>query len=592
MDTFEERLAQLDALLEKEGLNPDALKRGSRIPARASGQTSPMSAAQRSIFLAQQLAPGDPSYNMTMTVPLPPSLDVGALAKAIDAVVRKHEILRTSFATSFEQQVSLEVTVPLRQVDAADMSDRLAIQRADAALPFDLSQGPPIRASLVRHREGHDLLLSVHHVACDGASLAYLFDDLSVAYESLRNGVDVELPAPEVQYADFAAWESEQLETDLGRQHLEWWRTKLAGANSLEFSDAAAHPPPSSGASGWELRVLSVPVTRDLHRYAGTSGTTLFAVLAAVFQATVARISGARDIVLSTAASHRERPELERAVGVYLNTVAVRTRLEDDPPLSEIVGRVRTASAEAFAHQGVPFESVVAAVAPLRQDGEIPFCQLMLAFHDFHPARFHSSQWEEPWGTVQFIQNATAKFPVALFVTEREGRLELALEYDSRKLTAAHSGVLLDSVVGTIDALLSDPSIRLSQLRLVSDAEGMIQVQAERPRRRPVPPRDEVEVQVLSIWKTLLGRDDIGVEDGFFEVGGKSVLLFRMKALLEEAFGRPVEVSDLFRYPRVRAIAELLGVKSNEAAPVDEAEERGRARSAAAGRRRKGAGGE
>lgn len=377
----EDRIAALPAHLQ-EALRrrmAGTVSRAPEIPAAAdrSGPV-PLSSAQRRLWFFSQLRPDDPEYNSAFALRLTGELDVEALATALRLLVARHEPLRTTFEEVDGEPRQLiqppdEVALPV--LDAAP-EDLDAVLKAEYSRPFDLVHGPLLRAVLVRlGRAEHVLLVCVHHIATDGASMGVLTEELGLLY---RDGERAELPPQPLQYADFAVWQHNRPTRAAGLEH---WTRQLTGVTPLDLP--TDRPRPAARSTAGAVREFAVPsdVARGLAELARTSETTLFTVLLAACQALFARCTGQEDIALGTVVSGRDRPELERVVGFFVNTVVLRSDVDRSAPFADHLAAARQTVLDAFAHDDVPFEEVVDAVHAGRDPGRNPLFDVMVLLH-------------------------------------------------------------------------------------------------------------------------------------------------------------------------------------------------------------------
>ncbi|RLK61737.1 non-ribosomal peptide synthase protein (TIGR01720 family)/amino acid adenylation domain-containing protein [Actinokineospora cianjurensis] len=332
----------------------------------------PQSFAQRRLWFLDQFEPGDTEYVSPTALRLSGDLDVTALTSALTALIARHESLRTTF-----DEVGGEAVQIVHEPYPADLAvvdgDPSRVLERESAQPFDLRQGPLLRTTLVRvaPRE-HVLVLTLHHIVTDGWSTAVLTDDLGALYRAELSGVDASLPEVPVRYTDFTVWQREQ-GSDVG-----FWQAALAGIQPLELP--TDRPRPAVRTTSGAKHEFTLPAaTLDALRQVGRRvDGTLFTTLLAACQVLFARYSGQSDIALGTVAAGRDRAELERVVGFFVNTVVLRSSVDLRAPFAEVLARARATALEAFAHQDVPFERVVDAVAPERDASRSPLFDVMV----------------------------------------------------------------------------------------------------------------------------------------------------------------------------------------------------------------------
>ncbi|MEV4051952.1 non-ribosomal peptide synthase/polyketide synthase [Amycolatopsis sp. NPDC049688] len=325
------------------------------IPPADRSRPVPLSFPQQRLWFLHQFQPDGPGYHSALALRLTGPLDLPVLTAALQALVARHEALRTTFGEVDGAGVQIvhpprELPVPVVGTDHQDLERVLA---EEYERPFDLRRGPLLRALLARVRaDEHVLLLTAHHIVVDGWSLGVLTGELNVLYGG------GELPPLPVQYPDFAAWQRSPSNPGPAG-HLAYWRERLAGTSPLELPSDRPRPPVRTGAGAAHRFRLPAALTARLTEVARSRRTTLFTVLVAVCQALLARYSGQDDIAVGTVTSGRSRPELRGLVGFFANTVVLRSRVDVRRSFSELLDEVRRTVLDAFAHDEAPLEHLV-----------------------------------------------------------------------------------------------------------------------------------------------------------------------------------------------------------------------------------------
>ena len=385
----------------------------------------PASFAQQRLWFLDQLEPGGASYNIPTAVRLKGDLDVDALGRALNEVVRRHEVLRTTFAAEGgvpRQVISPGLDLPMAVVDLEHVPDsgreahaRLLIED-EARRPFDLARGPLLRASLLRLAEREQIVLvTMHHIASDGWSIGVLVREVAALYDAFLAGHPSPLPEPTIQYADYAAWQRAWLQGDALKALLDFWSGQLAGVPTLELPADRPRPPSMSGRGGTRSIVVPKAVVDELKVLGRKEGATLFMALLSAFQALLHRYTGQTDIVVGSPIAGRTRSELEELIGFFVNTLVLRGDLSGDPSFREILGRIRKAALDAYAHQDLPFEQLVGALHPGRDASRTPIFQVMFALQN-GPCRRRSGAGLDL--EIVDTMSGTAKFDLTLFATE------------------------------------------------------------------------------------------------------------------------------------------------------------------------------
>ncbi|MEF7613140.1 amino acid adenylation domain-containing protein [Aquincola sp. MAHUQ-54] len=387
----------------------------------------PLSPAQQRLWVMAQLEPGNPFYNIAAAVHLPGPLPRSVLDARLAALAQRHDNLRSRFPAQDGQarlviEPRVDVHVELLAPAPGQTVDELIA--AEARRPFDLASAPLWRVAAVRDEvdgtEGHRVLVVMHHILGDAWSLGLLVQALAD-----DAGTVAPLPPPlPLQYADFAAWQRAQDHADA----LGWWRTHLAGAPALLDLPTDFARPARQRLDGASLRFEIDPATRDaLQALARAEGATLYMLLLAAFKLLLSRYAGSTDVVVGTPVGHRPDPRLDEVIGLFANTLALRTRLDGCTHFGELIARVRQTVLDGFAHQQVPFEQVVEALDVPRHWRHAPVFQAMLLWQPAAPA----GTPRRPW-TPQPVDLGVTRFDLTLALADQaDGAAGLAgrLEY-------------------------------------------------------------------------------------------------------------------------------------------------------------------
>jgi amino acid adenylation domain-containing protein len=447
-------------------------------------RTYPLSFSQQRLWFLDQLAPGNTYYNIHLPIPINAAVDVPVLERALNELVRRHEVLRTTFAAEDgqpRQLVSRELTLRLPLVDLAPLppsereaeAGRIAVEAVQR--PFDLAAGPLLRVMLLRLQPTeHSLLVTVHHIACDGWSIGVFIRELTAiygAYLAARPSPLAELP---LQYGDFAAWQREWLRGDVLERQLSYWREQLADLPPLQLPTDRPRPAVQShrGAfRGFALPGALVPRLREL---AHQEGATLFMALLAAFKALLARYSGQDDFAVGTYIANRNRAEIEGLIGFFVNTLVLRTDLGGDPTFRDLVRRVRETALAAYAHQDVPFEMLVDDLQPERDLSRNPLFQVV--FQLLSAAQLLSAdalpQQEQPGdGRLTEVQLGIAAFDMAITLWEAGDTAVGQIEYSTDLFDDDTIARMLRHFEVLLEGIADDPDRRISELPLLTSED-------------------------------------------------------------------------------------------------------------------------
>jgi amino acid adenylation domain-containing protein len=355
-------------------------------------QPLPLSFAQQRLWFLHQLEPDSTGYNIVRSQRLSGGLDITALRAALDALVQRHEALRTRFVAV--DGVPYQIIDPpsgfaLDVVDVSDVADPPAAAwariREAAEIPFDLAVGPLLRGTLLRlGPDDHVLALFMHHIVSDEWSAGILQRELATHYEAFHRGEPVALPPLPVQYADFAAWQRGWLTGAALEDQLAFWRERLAGAPVLELPADRPRPAIWSPAAAQAEFAVPEDVAEALRTVARGAGATMFMTLFAAFTLLLGRYADQDDVVVGTPIANRNRAETEGLIGFFVNTLVLRADLSGDPSFAELVGRVRDTALAAYTHQDVPFEKLVEELAGDRDRSRSPLFQIFFAYLERH----------------------------------------------------------------------------------------------------------------------------------------------------------------------------------------------------------------
>nr|MDQ2716747.1 amino acid adenylation domain-containing protein [Chloroflexota bacterium] len=417
------------------------------------------------------------AYNIFVNIRLHRLLDVAALERSLNALVERHEALRTTFAMS-EGQL-LQVIAPDLNIalSCQDLRPLAVSQRETEALrlaneefqrPFDLTLGPLVRVSVLHLDErDHLLLLTMHHSISDGWSLGLLVQELVALYEAYSTGQPSPLAALPLQFGDFAVWQQEWVQGPMLTEHLAYWKNSLAGAPTmLELPVDRPRLVELARRGAQHTFKLSRELTTALKALSVQEHVTLYMTLVGAFQALLQRYTGQNDLLLGTTSAGRTRTETAQMVGYFTNTLVLRADLAGDPSIRDLLGRVREATLNAQAHQEVPFDILVREFQPDRASGQSPLFQVFLTMDTPLP---HLSQ---DWDVTQLdLETGAAKFDISLDLSERLGSLVGHLEYNADLFNASTIEHMAEHWELLLQAMVHDPAQRLNSIPLLTERE-------------------------------------------------------------------------------------------------------------------------
>ncbi|MFF8393053.1 amino acid adenylation domain-containing protein [Streptomyces sp. NPDC016172] len=474
--TLEGLSAERSALLTLELARRKALAlKPRRLPREGAEPCFPLSYAQERLWFLEQADPGSTAYVMPGALRLRGALDLPALSGALNEIVRRHEVLRTTFPDQDgrpEQRIGQPRPVRLPVLDVTGEDEVAAAFRAETTTPFDIASDLMVRARLLRLSDDHHVLvLGLHHIAADGWSLGVLLGELGALYDAFRRGVPSPLPELETQYADYAVWQREWLGTGPLDAQINYWRERLDGAPVLELPADLAPQAARSWRGASEPFGFPGQLWQRVVAFAEERKTTPYMVLVSAFAVVLARWSGQRDVVIGSPLAGRTHPELEPLAGFFVNTLPLRVDVPDTATFSALLAEVKRTCTEAYAHQDVPFGKLVQALRPDRTLGPVPLVQVMLALRDV-PGQAPALSGLEVEAVDLATNQDASKFDLVLdLVPEPDGRLNCRVEFSTDLFEAATAGRIADGFVRVIEAALAEPDQLVDRLPLLSEKE-------------------------------------------------------------------------------------------------------------------------
>jgi amino acid adenylation domain-containing protein len=436
--------------------------------------------AQQRLWFLDQLEPGSPVYNMPTALRLKGSLDIPALEHGLSEIVKRHEVLRTTFTTVDGQPTQVihaahPLTIPMMDISAwsgdAQTAEAYRLLTAAVEQPFNLQQGPLMRTLLLRCGPAeHILLVVVHHSVTDGWSSGIMLNELAALYTAFEAGKPSALTPLPIQYADFAVWQREWLQGEALERQLGYWKEQLRGASTvLELPTDRPRPPVQTFRGATKTFRLSPELAAELHALSRKEGVTLFMTLLAAFEVLLYRYSGQNDLLIGTPIANRTRRELEGLIGFFVNTLVLRTQLAPDLSVRELLQRVRETSLSAYAHQDLPFEMLVEHVQPTRSLSHTPLFQVMFVLNNTpqQPAQF---------GEIEVSPLAdgdgASRFDLTLSMTEEHGQgITAALEYNTDLFNADTIARMLGHYETIVAAMAANPAQPVKTVPMLREPE-------------------------------------------------------------------------------------------------------------------------
>ena len=447
------------------------------IPRRQGGGPTPLSLEQQRLWFFNQLEPGSPLYNMPIASRLRGPLNPGALQQAMDAVLARHEALRTRFVGQEPAQtIDAASSVPMQTIDLRHLpvaqreAEARRLLEVEAKVPFDLSRDLMVRTVLVQlDEQDWVFLVMMHHIASDDWSWRVFCDEVAAAYAAIVARRDVELPEPPIQYGDFAVWQKEWLRGEALKKDMAYWRQQLEGAPPvLELPTDYPRPVSQTFRGACEWLEFSPKLSEEVNALSQAGNFTPYMILLAAFQALLNRYTGQEDIVLGSPVAGRGRAVLERVIGLFVNMLVLRTKLDGNPTFFELLHRAQATVLEALQHQEMPFEKLVEELQPERSASYSPLIQVMFALQD----ELSDSLKLPGLAISQFVLDpGTAKFDLTFTIVKSGGNYRCCAEYNTDLFEAATVRRMLGHYERILESVASDPDQYLADIPLLTVEE-------------------------------------------------------------------------------------------------------------------------
>ncbi|MDY7225116.1 non-ribosomal peptide synthetase [Hyalangium rubrum] len=442
--------------------------------------TLPLSYAQVRLWVLEQFEPGSAVYNIPGALRMRGQLDVDALERSFNEILARHESLRCVFRE--EQGAPVQVVIPslhlpLPVVELSDLDAEVREQEVqrlgteEAQRGFELSQGPLVRARLLRlGPTEHVLLLTMHHIVSDGWSVGVFLKELGALYEAFSQGKPSPLPPLPIQYMDYAVWQRKWLQGETLDTLMRFWKQRLTGVEPLDLKTDRPRSA-AQGANGMQRSSrLSRELTEGLRALSQKRGATLFMTLLAGFKVLLWRYTRQEDLTVGTPVANRNRAEVEGLIGFFINTLVLRNEVSGEEPFTELLDRVRLGTVEAYAHQEAPFDRVVEAVQPERDLTRTPLFQVMFELQNI-PDETHGVRLPGLELVAQELGTGTAKFDLMFTLSEAPEGLTVGVEYDADLFDAETIERMVRHFEVLLSGIVARPEVRLSDLPLLREAE-------------------------------------------------------------------------------------------------------------------------
>ncbi|MEH2054886.1 MAG: amino acid adenylation domain-containing protein [Nostoc sp.] len=471
-------------------------------------QNLPLSFAQQRLWFLEQFLPDNPLYNLPQSFHLFGQVNLSALEESINEIIRRHEILRTTFAFLDGQPVQIiapTLTVTLHRIDLRSLSDsqkdteiqRLTIEECQRS--FNLNHGPLVRTTLLQlGAEEYVLLLNIHHIVFDGWSVATFFRELRLLYQAFVNGQPSPLTELPIQYADFALWQRQWLQGEVLSEQLDYWKQQLADLPILQLPTDRPRPAIQTYRGTRQPLALSKSLTEKLTQLSQQEGVTLFMTLLAAFQTLLFRYTSSADIQVGSLIANRHHQEIESLIGFFVNTLVLRSDFSDSPTCRQLLKQVREVTLEAYSHQDLPFEKLVEELEPERDLSRHPLFQIGFALQNVPIQALELSGL-----TInhRLEHNGAAKFDLFLELFETPDGISGWFEYSTDLFDAATISRIGENFQTLVAGIVANPDQKVADLPLLTATErqqllvGWNQTQADYPEQSCIHQLFEAQVQ-------------------------------------------------------------------------------------------------
>jgi amino acid adenylation domain-containing protein len=443
-------------------------------------QDLPLSFAQQRLWFLQQLSPDSHSYNLLDALRLEGNLNLLALEQSLSELIRRHEILRTTFPMVEGQPIQRiappsTVSLPLEDLQGLSKNEQTEhlqeIAIAFSLKPFNLAKESLVQFKLLKlGSQEYVLLLKMHHIIYDGWSLSIFFGELSQLYAAFVRGLPSPLPELSIQYADFAVWQRQWLTGEVLERQLNYWQKQLQDAPTiLELPTDYPRPPiPSFRGDGQVFR-LNQDLTQRLKRLSQESGATLFMTLLAAFFVLISRYSGQLDVLVGSPIANRNSSAIEKLMGFFANTLALRGDMSGNPSFLDLLERVKQTTLSAYAHQDLPFEMLVEKLQLNRDLSHNPLIQVMFSLQNTPQSEASLSGLKME--SLPLSVELKARFDLEVNFWEVSDRLEAVWCYSTDLFAAPTINQMGQHFQNLLTAITANPNMGIFQLSMLSDAE-------------------------------------------------------------------------------------------------------------------------
>ncbi|MCK4609111.1 MAG: hypothetical protein KAT71_06495, partial [Gammaproteobacteria bacterium] len=537
---------------------------------------------QQRIWFLTTLESKMPIYYIAMAYYLNGNLDYNALQNALLEIINRHTILRTKLVIENHQirqkiipTQEFDFSLPVIRMTNPSEKDSDSLLYHEGRKPFDLTTGPLIRFSLLKLAEKkHILYFCMHHIINDGWSDNVLNCELCTLYNAYTNNKPTQLKPLPIQYHNFSTWQDRHLTENLIEKQLTYWRKQLGNASALNIP--IDYPRPESLTYDGK-RVdfkISKNIANKLNQLAAANHTTLFNCMLSAFDILLAKYSGQEDIVLGTTFANRQHWESESLIGLFANTIVLRSNLSHKPTFLTLLQRNKKMITDAYANQDVPFERVVQAVQPLHKRDRNPLFQVMLTFE---PVNAKALKLNGLKVNSKRVDLGYSIFDLTLFVQIHDTGLHCTFEYNTNLFMNTTIKLIITNLKALLKHIINNPLQSITDIPTPPQKEhGLIDHTLNQTRTEHIPatkthisPQTKTEKKLAALWSDLLNIEQVSINDSFFHLGGHSLLTIKLILNINDLFQVDLALSDLFTAPTVKKLAELIDTARQKPAKTE-----------------------
>ncbi|MBP5973795.1 amino acid adenylation domain-containing protein [Brasilonema sp. CT11] len=539
-----------------------------RMPSQ--GEAIPISLIQLELWFFDQFYPGNPIYNLPLVYRITGALNEKALEESLREIVRRHETLRSTFQVKDGQVVYAVVNDPVFDFSVIDLQHLPAAEREtqvkqlaekEIKQPFDLARGPLLRSKLWRLDEQEYLFIAVtHHIVADGWSFSILTQELAQLYAAFCEGKPSPLKELPITYSDFAQWQRQWLQAEALESQLQFWQKHLdISPPVLKLPTDYPRPLVRTFESAGKSVVISQKLTDALKALSQQEGVTLFMTLLAAFQTLLFSYTRQENIIVSSALANRTRVETEGLIGFFVNLLPFCTNVGGNPSFRELLGRVREVALGVYAHQEMPLIKLVEKLQPVRDPSYTLINQVMFVFQNTPEDNLQFSNLILKEELIAKDTKDTAEFDLELTLEETSTEIEGLLVYRTDLFTDATITQMVDNLLTLLEKIIINSNQRLNELIFTSEPPSLPNQTVTLPRAKEfVKPQNSYEEILLTIWKEILGQEQISTQDNFFELGGHSAQALEVICKLQSALQVELPLIYLFEKPTVFQLAAAI----------------------------------